>query len=233
MDHDFIPYHRIGRPYEPMNHFFGYRVRRIPSRALRIPFWDRVFYCYDGVYYRPFGGYYVVCRPPYWTYFERKLIVEAELARVRFGYYYYAAQRYDAIYQNNKIINEQYETIAQNNEIIAQQNAIIAQQNTVDEKGRLLATEAYKFAQGNRLVQSYAHANENYFYQDGVFYIVENGQYKVIIPPAGAQVEYIPEDYEMVTLSDGQEYFKVDDTVYKIVVEAGIPYFEVMGQLYE
>jgi hypothetical protein len=59
-----------------------------------------------------------------------------------------------------------------------------------------------------------------------------NGQYSVIVPPAGALVETLPEDFDMVTLADGNEYYKVDDTVYKITINDGKPYFEVLGQLY-
>ena len=81
------------------------------------------------------------------------------------------------------------------------------------------------------LVQSYADASSEYFYQDGIFYSkAADGQYKVIVPPAGALVDSLPDDYEMVTL-DGNEYYKVDDTVYKVVLNDGKPYFEVMGQL--
>ena len=54
----------------------------------------------------------------------------------------------------------------------------------------------------------------------------------MIVPPAGALVETIPEDYDMVVLSDGKEYYKVDDTVYKVTIADGKPYFEVLGQLY-
>jgi hypothetical protein len=36
----------------------------------------------------------------------------------------------------------------------------------------------------------------------------------------------------MVTLADGNEYYKVDDTIYRVVVIEGKPYFEVLGQLY-
>jgi hypothetical protein len=44
-------------------------------------------------------------------------------------------------------------------------------------------------------------------------------------------VENLPEDYEMVTLN-GEEYYKVDDTVYRVTISEGKPYFEVLGQLY-
>jgi hypothetical protein len=65
-----------------------------------------------------------------------------------------------------------------------------------------------------------------------VFYTVDaNGQYSVIVPPAGALVETLPEDYDMVVLADGKEYYKVDDTVYRVTIVEGKPYFEVLGQL--
>ena len=58
------------------------------------------------------------------------------------------------------------------------------------------------------------------------------GEYNVIVPPAGALVETLPEDFDMVTLADGNEYYKVDDTIYKVTVLEGKPYFEVVGQQY-
>jgi hypothetical protein len=83
------------------------------------------------------------------------------------------------------------------------------------------------------LIQSYAAAGSTYYYQDGVFYIMDaDGQYSVIVPPAGALVETLPEDYDLVTLADGNQYYVVDYTVYKVTVVEGKPYFEVLGQLY-
>ena len=46
----------------------------------------------------------------------------------------------------------------------------------------------------------------------------------------GALVQELPDDYETITL-DGEEYYKVDDTVYKLTIIDGSPYFEVLGQL--
>ena len=81
------------------------------------------------------------------------------------------------------------------------------------------------------LIQSYADAGASYYYQDGVFYIQGNdGQYYVIVPPAGALVETLPEDFETVVL-DGKEYYKVDNTIYQMTIKEGKPYFEVIGQM--
>ena len=44
-------------------------------------------------------------------------------------------------------------------------------------------------------------------------------------------VESLPEDYDIVNLN-GEDYYKVDDTVYKVSISEGKPYFEVLGQLY-
>ena len=81
-------------------------------------------------------------------------------------------------------------------------------------------------------MQSFAASGQEYYYDDGVFFITgTNGQYKVIVPPAGALIKALPEDYETVQLSDGNEYYKVDDTIYRMTVVDGVPYFEVLGQM--
>lgn len=144
---------------------------------------------------------------------------------VRLSYYYTVANSYRRINENN-------EYIAKQNEIIAQNNATIAAQNQAIAMNQQLASQAYTLANELGLVQSYAAAGSDYYYQDGVFYSMDSdGEYKVIVPPAGAMVETLPEDYDMVTLN-GDEYYKVDDTVYRVTISEGKPYFEVLGQLY-
>ncbi len=147
-------------------------------------------------------------------------------AAVRLSYYNTVVNTYSQINENNQYIAEQNAIIAQNNATIAAQNAQIA-------AGQQLAQAAYSLATQLGLIQSYAAAGSDYYYQDGVFYMMDaNGEYKVIVPPAGALVETLPEDYDLVTLADGNEYYKVDDTIYKISIVDGKPYFEVLGQLY-
>ncbi|MBO6068978.1 MAG: hypothetical protein J6T49_01435 [Bacteroidales bacterium] len=71
----------------------------------------------------------------------------------------------------------------------------------------------------------------DYYYKDGVFYIIgANGDYYVIEPPIGALVEAIPSDYERVVIDD-EIFYKVDDTLYKVTIVEGIPYFEVVLNL--
>lgn len=167
----------------------------------------------------------MVCRPPFGTVLAADLIADMTWTAVNMAYYYTALNAYDQINDNNRYIAEQNEIIAQNNALIAAQNAQIAQTKE-------LASASYSLANALGLVQSYAAAGTDYFYQDGVFYVKDaNGEYKVIVPPAGALVESLPEDYDMVTLKDGNEYYKVDDTVYKVTIVDGKPYFEVLGQL--
>ncbi|MBR7027222.1 MAG: hypothetical protein IKI13_06550 [Bacteroidales bacterium] len=71
----------------------------------------------------------------------------------------------------------------------------------------------------------------NYYYNDGVFYIIgADGDYYVIEPPIGALVEAIPADYERLVIDD-EIFYKVDDTLYKVVIVDGNPFFEVVLNL--
>ena len=96
----------------------------------------------------------------------------------------------------------------------------------------LKSLASYNLATKLGLVQSYASANSEYYYDDGVFFILgADGQYKTIIPPAGALIKALPDDYDIVVLADGNEYYRVDDTIYRMTVTDGVPYFEVLGQV--
>ena len=93
------------------------------------------------------------------------------------------------------------------------------------------AAAAYNKANGLGLVQSYADATVEYFYDDGVFFTKDaKGQYTVIVPPAGALVQELPDDYDVITI-DGKEYYKVDDTIFEVAIVDGSAYFQVLGQL--
>ena len=224
-DRDFMHYSRPSYYWTSHNHCYGYRVRVLPSYAHRHVYHGVTYYCYNDIWYRPYGGYYVVCRPPFGTVLASEIIADMTWAAIQFSYYNTVAQTYSQINENN-------EYIAQQNALIAQNNAIIAEQNELIAAGQQQALAAYTLANELGLVQSYAAAGSTYYYQDGVFYTVDvNGQYSVIVPPAGALVETLPEDYDMIVLADGNEYYKVDDTVYKVTIVEGKPYFEVLGQL--
>ena len=224
-DRDFIGYDRPSHFWAGHNHCYGHRVRVLPSHVRRHVYHGITYYCYNDIWYRPYGGYYIVCRPPRGTVLAANLIANMAWTAVRLSYYYTVANTYNRISANNAYI-------AQQNAVIAQNNATIAAQNQTIAMNQQLASQAYGLANGLGLVQSYASAGSQYYYQDGVFYIMDtDGEYKVILPPAGALVDTLPEDYEMITL-DGNEYYKVDDTIYRVVISEGRPYFEVLGQFY-
>lgn len=143
---------------------------------------------------------------------------------VRLAYYSSVARTYSQISQNNAYIAEQNATIARNNAVIAAQNRAIAQSDA-------LAQVAYDKAQRLGLVQSYAAANMEYYYQNGVFYVLDaDGEYRVIVPPAGAIVDSLPNDRTTVTLG-GEVFYRVDNTIYQTRNIDGKLCFEVLGQL--
>ena len=96
---------------------------------------------------------------------------------------------------------------------------------------RSAARNAYGSYAGLSLTHSYISSDTEYYYQDGVFYIVDAyGQFMTIIPPTGALVEYLPEDYTTFRRS-GELFYRVDDTVYALRLIDGQPLFEVLGQV--
>lgn len=216
-----MPYDRPARFWTHGPHYFGYRVNYLPAHYVVHHYWGIPYYACDGIWYRYYGTHYYVCRPPFGVYFDP---IDIALTACRFAYYYDICNTYDTINDNARTITEQNAIIAANNATIAQQNAQIAMNTNK-------AGESYTLANSLGLVQSYAGANTEYFYQDGVFFTKgADGKYTVIVPPAGALVTALPDDYDVITLN-GVEYYKVDDTVYRMTVSNGTAYFEVLGQL--
>ncbi len=220
----FMTYDRPGSFWGRDPHYFGWRVEVLPPRYKRVRYFGIDYYFYNNVYYRPYAGHYVICRPPFGVIIDispRRV----SLATVAFAYYHNVYRTYNGWDSYSRYIDEQNRIIAQNNATIAAQNAAIAMNLSA-------AQNSYSIANQLGLAQSYAYANQEYFYEDGVFYIINRkGQYEVIVPPAGALVEVLPEDYETLTLG-GHEYYRVDDTVYRMVMVQGRPYLEVLGQMY-
>ena len=222
-ERDFLSYDRPGHFFGDRPHYYGYRIQVLPPKYRRISHWGIDYYFYDGIYYRPWRGVYIVCRPPFGTRLERA--IDAAIFRaVTFSYYCDAYRVFNTRFDN-------YNTIAEQNRIIAQNNAIIAAQNANYALNSSRALTAYELANKLGLVQSYAYANSNYYYQDGVFYINQGGQYTTIIPPAGALVTSLPDDYETIVMN-GVEYYMVDNTVYRTMLFNSQPYLEVLGQMY-
>ena len=224
-DRDFMHYDRPGHFYDHHHpHCFGFRVEVLPPRYKVVRYFGIDYYIYNDVYYRPYRGHYIVCRPPFGVTIARS-VVDISFATVNFAYYSNVYRTFGAIDANNSYIDQQNRIIAQNNATIMAQNRAIAMNPNS-------ALSSYEIANRLGLVQSYAYADRNYFYQDGVFYIVNaGGQYQVIVPPAGALVQNLPEDYDIITLG-GVQYYRVDDTVYRLTLVSGSPYLEVLGQMY-
>ena len=221
---DPLAWDRPGHFYGDAPHYYGYRIHSIPPSWRRISHWGIDYYYHNGIYYRPYGGSYVICRPPFGTPLERA-IDRAILRAIRFAYYYDTYRTYDSVF-------DYYNVIARQNLIIAQQNARIIARNSNYAINSNKALSAYELANRMGLVQSYAYANSEYFYQDGVFYTVSpSGVYTTIVPPAGALVTSLPDDYEVIVMN-GIEYYLVDNTVFRTTVFEGEPYLEVLGQMY-
>ena len=226
-ERDFMRWDRPSYHWSHNDHYYGYRVKVLPSHVLRHVYHGITYYCYNDIWYRPYDGYYVVCRPPYGLSLAANIISDIAWTAVRLSYYNTVANTYSQINENNAYIAEQNAVIAQNNATLAAQNSAILQ-------NRQLAQASCAKANELGLIQSYAAAGSEYFYQDGVFYAKNaSDEYMIIVPPAGALVETLPDDFDVVRLSDGNEYYKVDDTIYKVVISEGKPYFEVVGQLYD
>ena len=222
-DRDFMTYDRIGHFYRPEFHYFGYRVKTLPPSYRQMKHWGRSYYYCDDVYYTRYGSYYRVCRPPFGVVVDMTLN-DLAFASVRFAYYH-------NVYRDISRLDSNYRTILQQNRIIAQNNALIAQQNSLLALNSSRALSAYEIADALNLVQSYAGIDTEYYYEDGVFYTVNSrGRYEVIVPPAGALIDQLPDDYDTIVLG-GVEYYRVDDTVYRLTLVDGSPYLEVLGQL--
>ena len=77
--------------------------------------------------------------------------------------------------------------------------------------------------------------NARYIYDDcycwdGVFYRLRGRYYHVIEPPIGALIPQIPSDYEIVMMN-GSTCYRVEDTLYQMVVLDGRIWFEVIANL--
>ena len=223
-ERDFMTHDRPGAFFGHDPHYFGYRVHTLPPRYRRISHWGRDYYYYNNVYYLRYGNWYVITRPPFGVMIDIALR-DLAFASVRFSYYH-------NVYRTFDIVDSNYRTILEQNREIARNNALLARQNSALALNSNRALSAYEIATALGLVQSFANINTEYFYEDGVFYVAtKKNRYEVIVPPAGALVNELPDDYDTIVLN-GVEYYKVDDTVYRLVLVDGIPALEVLGQMY-
>ena len=182
------------------DHYFGYRLNNLPRGYVTMRVGGLDYYYYDGIYYRPYALGGYYVCRP-----PRGTTIASTLFNV--------ALTAIAI---NTIRNE-----AERARRAAALSTIYGRTNI----GYVVRTsdDYYNTNLANQL-------NQEYYYQDGVFYILQNGQYYVIEAPIGALVTQIPNDYEEIEL-DGRTYYIVENTLYKTTVIDGALYFEVVSNL--
>ena len=121
-DRDFMHYDRPGHFYDHHHpHYFGFRVEVLPPRYKVVRYFGIDYYIYNDVYYRPYRGHYIVCRPPFGVTIARS-VVDISFATVNFAYYSNVYRTFGAIDANNRYIDQQTRIIAQNNATIMAQN---------------------------------------------------------------------------------------------------------------
>ena len=194
------PRYRPVPSYRYGYHYFGHRIHSLPIGYSLIRVGYRDYYYYDGIYYRP-----------YWDggYYVCRPPLGTRIASTLFD----IAMTSIAINTiRNEIERAQY--AAELSSIYAARNADYTVRTSDDYYNSNLA----------------AQAGQEYYYQDGVFYTLKNGEYCVIEAPIGALVEEIPEDYDEVELG-GKTYYQVEDTLFKTTIIDGKLLFEVVCNL--
>lgn len=181
-------------------HYFGHRIHTLPIGYSLVRVGYRDYYFYDGIYYRP-----------YWDggYYVCRPPLGTRIAATLFD----VAMTTIAI---NTIRNEieRARAAAELSSIYAAQNASYTVRTSDDYYNTNLLNQA----------------GQDYYYQDGVFYTLRNGEYCVIEAPIGALVDEIPEDYDEVELG-GKTYYQVEDTLFKPTIIDGKLRFEVACNL--
>jgi len=219
-----VGYDRPARFWDVGRHYFGHKIHSLPPRAVRRVYLGVPYYVLDDIYYRFFNDAYYVCRPPYGVGFA-ETTYDGTPNICSFAYY---AGSYYEFSSNSEMATA-----------ITSGNARTAASNVAAARARGITLDAYtalkacRFADGLGLVQSFADLSKDYYYSDGVFYTLSSdGRYYTVVPPAGALVRSLPNDSRGVYLN-GEEYYAVDDTLYRYVSIAGVNYFEVLGQMAE
>ena len=113
-ERDFMPCDRIDHFWGHGPHYFGYRVRTLPPRYVRVRYYGVDYYRYGNVYYRPYGGYYVVCRPPFGVVIDGP-VIDLGFHTVRFAFYTNVYRTYSGFDSYSRYIDDQNRRIAQNN----------------------------------------------------------------------------------------------------------------------
>ena len=194
------PRHRPLPSYRYGTHYFGHRIHTLPLGYSLIRVGYRDYYYYDGIYYRP---------SLLGGYYVCRPPLGTRIAATLFD----MAMSAIAI---NTIRNE-----IERAQLAAELSSIYASRNA-----DYVVRTSDDYYNSNLLAQ----AGQDYFYQDGVFYTLKNGEYCVIEAPIGALVDEIPEDYDEIELG-GKTYYQVEDTLFKPTIIDGKLRFEVACNL--
>ena len=194
------PRHRPMPAYHYGSHYFGHRIHSLPLGYRLMRVGYRDYYYCDGIYYRPYLG---------GGYYVCRPPLGTRIASALFD----MAMTAIAI---NTIRNE-----IERAQLAAELSSIYATRNT-----DYVVRTSDDYYNANLLAQ----AGQDYYYQDGVFYTLKNGEYCVIEAPIGALVESIPDDYDEIELG-GKTYYQVEDTLYKPTIINGKLHFEVACNL--
>lgn len=208
-------YHPHPAPYHHHPHHRPVYYR--PPYAVVRYYGGHRYYYWNNRFYRYINNAYYYCRPPIGYVFSP--IADIAYTACRFVETVATVAACSAVAEAANTSTRQQEIINEQNEIIARQNEIIAESNNA-----LVAASL-------GLTQSTRKDNCKYYYNDGAFYMEKDGgKFEVVTPPAGAIVDTLPEGYETETI-DGIQYYKVDNTIFRVTVDAsGKPAFEVLGQ---
>ncbi len=200
-DRPFLEPRHIPMPsYRYGDHYFGHRLHTLPRGYTMIHVGGLDYYYLDGIYYRPYRA---------GGYYVCRPPLGTRIASTLFN----VALTAIAI---NTLRNEVER---------AQRAATLSRVYATTNTGYVVRTSDDYY--NTNLV---GQLNQDYYYQDGVFYILNNGEYYVIEPPIGALVTQIPTDYDEIEL-DGRTYYLVENTLYKTTVIDGALYFEVVSNL--
>ena len=186
--------------YHYGSHYFGHRIHTLPLGYRLMRVGYRDYYYCDGIYYRPYLG---------GGYYVCRPPLGTRIASALFD----MAMTAIAI---NTIRNE-----IERAQLAAELSSIYATRNA-----DYVVRTSDDYYNANLLAQ----AGQDYYYQDGVFYTLKNGEYCVIEAPIGALVESIPDDYDEIELG-GKTYYQVEDTLYKPTIINGKLHFEVACNL--
>ncbi|MUU78639.1 DUF6515 family protein [Winogradskyella endarachnes] len=216
----------------------------VPSGAVIITYGGIPYSYYGGVYYRYYGGQYIIVTPPVGMQVNT-LPVEFDKILVDKTLYYYA----DGVFYLP--IDKQYEIVD------APIDAIIYSLPKETQKVSIDNVTYYSYnktlylkiqTQGGRAYKVMGTAPENavsqpeqyttievddttYYFSEGVFYILLDGQYKIVGPPKNAIVWDLPQNLQELVIDDKTLYAYKNVLYSKVETDANDTAYKIIGEL--